>query len=86
MKKKIWMSLLVVFMLVAQFTPQLKADTYKPETEYIIENTGADVRDTRGYSAWWRSGIGKITVNGKVAFCIEPEMAVTTTDGYTEKV
>lgn len=49
----------------------VSAATYQPISLGDIAGTGAEVK--LGYNtAWWRNGIGKISVDGEIAFCIEP--------------
>ena len=72
MKKRFWLLILALFMLVTQINPTLKAKTYNPINEYTIAESGARVKDSSGNEAWWQNGLGKIKVDGEVAFCIEP--------------
>lgn len=49
----------------------VSAATYQPVSLGDIAGTGAEVK--QGYNTtWWRDGVGKISVNGNIAFCIEP--------------
>ncbi len=64
------------FFLVATslFTnaPMIKAqEFYKPTTLGLIRGAGAKIGNPSDY-VFWKDGVHKISVDGKIAFCIEP--------------
>lgn len=64
----IWMCLLCAF---TNTGIMIHANTYTPVSLGTIKGTGAKLSQGGGW-AYWRDGIGKISVNDEIAFCIEP--------------
>lgn len=65
------LAFLILFTNLLSNVSAIKAQTYQPVNLGFISGTGANVKQGY-YSAYWRDGIGKISVNGEIAFCIEP--------------
>lgn len=52
--------------------PMIKAqEFYKPTTIGLIRGAGAKIGNPSDY-VFWKDGVHKISVDGKIAFCIEP--------------
>lgn len=64
----IWLCLLCAF---TNTGITIYATTYTPTNLGTISGTGAKLSQG-GSWAYWKMGIGKISVNGEIAFCIEP--------------
>ena len=65
------LAFLVLFTSLLSNASTIQAQTYQPVNLGFIPGTGANVQQGY-YTAYWRDGIGKISVNGQVSFCIEP--------------
>ncbi len=61
---------LIVFTTLSSLQLPIKAATNQPATLGQIAGTGAVLRQG-GRTAWW-GAIDKISVNGEIAFCVEP--------------
>lgn len=77
-------NLFILSMLIALFSifdinifaDEKEPRVFSPSMDYQIYDSGAKLRtyDENGIwtDVWWQNGIGKISVNGLTAFCIEP--------------
>lgn len=68
---KISLILMMLFNTIFSNSIPIKAATYQPVNLGYIAGTGAEVRQGN-YTSWWKQGVGKISVDGEIAFCIEP--------------
>lgn len=65
------LAFLLAFTALIGNTSNIKAQTYQPINLGNIAGTGAEIK--LGYNtAYWYDGLAKITINGEIAFCIEP--------------
>ncbi len=79
--KWIGIFLLTVFTALSSLQLNIKANSNQPVTIGSIPNAGAVVRQGNR-TAWWNA-LDKISVNGEIAFCIEP-MTVGLGSSYYE--
>ncbi len=65
--------LVMIVLLSSVFSDfnSVKAATYQPVNLGTIAGTGATVKQGNN-TAYWYDGIGKISVDGEIGFCIEP--------------
>ena len=84
---KLFLSTIIAFVSMMIVAPiQAKSHIITFEKTGIISSGPMKATDNKGYGLWWGANFNweYIKVDGEVAFCIEPEVALDPLNNYTE--
>lgn len=84
---KLFLSTIIAFVLMMIVAPiQAKSHNITFEKTGIISSGPMKATDNKGYGLWWGANFNweYIKVDGEIAFCIEPEVALDPLNNYTE--